>query len=127
VTLASFGHGVQPLALGSVIVPRVRRGELVTVVAHFDNDSRTEESACEWDPSEALENYARWHESLFVVGDLAAVLLVVPFAPANAGASPNSAAQLLFSTPSLVPSSEQRWCRSSAVSPATASDLQLRW
>jgi hypothetical protein len=44
VTLASFGHGVQPLPLGSVIVPRVRRGELVNVVAHCDNDSWTEES-----------------------------------------------------------------------------------
>jgi salicylate hydroxylase len=50
---------------GSVMVYRVRRGELVNVVAHCDNDSWTEESwTRECDPSEALENYADWHESV---------------------------------------------------------------
>jgi salicylate hydroxylase len=50
---------------GSVIVYRVRRGELVNVAAHCDTDSWTEESwTRECDPSEAVENYAGWHESL---------------------------------------------------------------
>ena len=43
----------------------VRRGELVNVVAHCDNDTWTEESwTRECDRSEALANYAGWHESL---------------------------------------------------------------
>ena len=43
----------------------MRRGELVNVVAHCDNDTWTEESwTRECDHSEALANYAGWHESL---------------------------------------------------------------
>jgi len=50
---------------GSVVVYLVRRGELVNVVAHCDNDTWTEESwTRECDRSEALANYAGWHESL---------------------------------------------------------------
>jgi salicylate hydroxylase len=50
---------------GSVMVYRVRRGELVNVVAHCDNDTWTEESwTRECDRWEALTNYANWHESL---------------------------------------------------------------
>jgi salicylate hydroxylase len=43
----------------------VRRGELVNVVAHYDNDTWTEESWIrECDRSEVIENYRGWHESL---------------------------------------------------------------
>jgi salicylate hydroxylase len=50
---------------GSVVVYLVRRGELVNAVAHCDNDTWTEESwTRECDRSEALANYAGWHESL---------------------------------------------------------------
>ena len=50
---------------GSVMVYRVRSGELVNVVAHCDNDSWTEESwTRECDSSEALGNYDGWHETL---------------------------------------------------------------
>src|SRR5215207_792553 len=50
---------------GAVVVYLVRRGELVNVVAHYDNDTWTEESWIrECDRSEVIENYAGWHESL---------------------------------------------------------------
>jgi salicylate hydroxylase len=50
---------------GAVVVYLVRRGELVNVVAHYDNDSWTEESWIrECDKSEVIENYQGWHESL---------------------------------------------------------------
>jgi salicylate hydroxylase len=50
---------------GAVVVYPVRRGELVNVVAHYDDDSWTEESWIrECDRSEVIENYAGWHESL---------------------------------------------------------------
>jgi salicylate hydroxylase len=50
---------------GSVIVYRVRRGELINVAAHCDNDTWTEESwTRECDRSEALASYSGWHESL---------------------------------------------------------------
>ena len=50
---------------GSVMVYPVRRGELINVVAHCDNDTWTEESwTRECDRSEVLANYAGWHESL---------------------------------------------------------------
>jgi len=50
---------------GAVVVYPVRRGELINVVAHYDNDSWTEESWIrECDRSEVIENYAGWHESL---------------------------------------------------------------
>ena len=43
----------------------VRRGELINAVAHCDNDTWTEESwTRECDRSEALANFAGWHESL---------------------------------------------------------------
>ena len=48
-----------------MVVYLVRRGELVNVVAHYDNDSWTEESWIrECDRAEAIENYRGWHESL---------------------------------------------------------------
>jgi len=50
---------------GAVVVYLVRRGELVNVVAHYDNDTWTEESWIrECDRNEAIENYRGWHESL---------------------------------------------------------------
>jgi len=50
---------------GAVVVYLVRRGELVNVVAHYDNDTWTEESWIrECDRAEVIENYAGWHESL---------------------------------------------------------------
>ena len=50
---------------GAVVVYKVRRGELVNVVAHFDNDNWTEESWIRECPrDEVIENYAGWHESL---------------------------------------------------------------
>jgi salicylate hydroxylase len=49
---------------GSVMVYPVRRGELINVVAHCDNDTWTEESwTRECDRSEVLANYTGWHES----------------------------------------------------------------
>ena len=50
---------------GAVVVYLVRRGELVNVVAHYDNDTWTEESWIrECDRQEVIDNYAGWHESL---------------------------------------------------------------
>jgi salicylate hydroxylase len=50
---------------GAVVVYLVRRGELVNVVAHYDDDSWTEESWIrECDRQEAIDNYRGWHESL---------------------------------------------------------------
>jgi salicylate hydroxylase len=59
---------------GSVMVYRVRRGELINVVAHCDNDAWAEESwTRECDHSEVLANYDGWHDSLlrlFAAGEL---------------------------------------------------------
>jgi salicylate hydroxylase len=59
---------------GSVLAYPVRRGDFLNVVAHCDNDTWTEESwTRECDRSEALANYADWHESLlrvFTAGEL---------------------------------------------------------
>jgi salicylate hydroxylase len=50
---------------GAIVVYLVRRGELVNVVAHYDDDTWTEESWIrEVDRSEVIENYRGWHESL---------------------------------------------------------------
>jgi salicylate hydroxylase len=50
---------------GTVVVYKVRRGELVNVVAHFDDDSWTEESWIREAPKqEVLDNYGAWHPSL---------------------------------------------------------------
>jgi len=50
---------------GAVVVYLVRRGELVNVVAHYDDDTWTEESWIrECDRSEVIDNYRGWHESL---------------------------------------------------------------
>lgn len=50
---------------GSVVVYLVRRGDVVNAVAHCDNDTWMEESwTTECDPSEALANFAGWHEPL---------------------------------------------------------------
>jgi len=50
---------------GAVVVYLLRRGELVNVVAHYDNDTWTEESWIrECDRSEVIDNYRGWHESL---------------------------------------------------------------
>jgi salicylate hydroxylase len=50
---------------GAIVIYLVRRGELVNVVAHYDDPTWTEESWIrEVDCSEAIENYRDWHESL---------------------------------------------------------------
>jgi len=50
---------------GAVVVYLVRRGDLVNVVAHYDDESWTEESWIrECDCQEAIDNYRGWHESL---------------------------------------------------------------
>ena len=50
---------------GHVVHYRVRRGELVNFVAHYDSDAWTEESwTRECDRAELFETYGAWHESL---------------------------------------------------------------
>jgi salicylate hydroxylase len=50
---------------GTVVVYRVRRGELVNVVAHYDDESWREESWIrECDKQEVIDRYKGWHESL---------------------------------------------------------------
>jgi 2-polyprenyl-6-methoxyphenol hydroxylase-like FAD-dependent oxidoreductase len=50
---------------GTVVVYKVRRGELVNVVAHYDDDSWREESWIREAPrEEVIERYRDWHESL---------------------------------------------------------------
>ncbi len=50
---------------GHVVHYRVRRGELVNFVAHYNSDAWTEESwTRECDRAELLDTYARWHPSL---------------------------------------------------------------
>src|SRR5712691_10725741 len=50
---------------GAVVVYLVRRGELVNVAAHYDNDSWTEESWIrECTRAEVTDNYRGWHPDL---------------------------------------------------------------
>jgi len=50
---------------GTVVVYRVRRGELVNVVAHYDDEGWREESWIRECPKEeVIERYKGWHESL---------------------------------------------------------------
>jgi salicylate hydroxylase len=50
---------------GTVVVYKVRRGELVNVVAHYDDESWREESWIRECPKEeVIERYKGWHESL---------------------------------------------------------------
>ncbi len=50
---------------GTVVVYRVRRGELVNVVAHYDDETWREESWIRECPKEeVIERYKGWHESL---------------------------------------------------------------
>ena len=50
---------------GTIVVYMVRRGELVNVVCHYDDDSWREESWIrEVDRQEVIDRYAGWHESL---------------------------------------------------------------
>jgi salicylate hydroxylase len=50
---------------GAVVVYMVRRGELVNVAAHYDNDSWTEESWIrECTRAEVTDNYRGWHPDL---------------------------------------------------------------
>src|SRR6266568_598992 len=50
---------------GAVVVYLVRRGELVNVAAHYDNDSWTEESWIrECTRAEVTDNYSGWHPDL---------------------------------------------------------------
>jgi 2-polyprenyl-6-methoxyphenol hydroxylase-like FAD-dependent oxidoreductase len=50
---------------GAIVIYRVRRGELINVVAHHDDDTYKHESwITECDRQEPIERYSRWHESL---------------------------------------------------------------
>jgi salicylate hydroxylase len=50
---------------GAIVIYRVRRGELINVVAHHDDDTYKHESwITECDRQEPIQRYARWHESL---------------------------------------------------------------
>jgi salicylate hydroxylase len=50
---------------GAVVVYRVRRGELINVVSHYDDETYQHESwISQCDRSEVLERYDGWHESL---------------------------------------------------------------
>jgi len=50
---------------GTVVVYKVRRGELVNVVAHYDDEGWREESWIrECDKQEVIDRYQGWHESL---------------------------------------------------------------
>jgi len=50
---------------GAIVIYGVRRGELINVVAHHDDDTYTHESwITECDREEPIQRYAKWHESL---------------------------------------------------------------
>jgi salicylate hydroxylase len=50
---------------GAIVIYRVRRGELINVVAHHDDDTYKHESwITECDRQEPIERYSKWHESL---------------------------------------------------------------
>jgi salicylate hydroxylase len=50
---------------GAIVIYRVRRGELINVVAHHDDDTYKHESwITECDRQEPIQRYAKWHESL---------------------------------------------------------------
>jgi salicylate hydroxylase len=50
---------------GAIVVYRVRRGELINVVSHYDDATYKHESwIAECDRAEVLERYSGWHESL---------------------------------------------------------------
>jgi salicylate hydroxylase len=50
---------------GAVVVYRVRRGELINVVSHYDDDTYKHESwITQCDRDEVIERYSGWHESL---------------------------------------------------------------
>jgi len=50
---------------GAIVVYRVRRGELINVVSHYDDETYKHESwITECDRAEVIERYSGWHESL---------------------------------------------------------------
>src|SRR6478735_8333049 len=50
---------------GAIVIYRVRRGELINVVAHHDDDTYKHESwISECDRQEPIQRYGKWHESL---------------------------------------------------------------
>jgi salicylate hydroxylase len=50
---------------GAIVIYKVRRGELINVVAHHDDDTYKHESwITECDRQEPIERYSKWHESL---------------------------------------------------------------
>jgi salicylate hydroxylase len=50
---------------GAIVVYRLRRGELINVVSHYDDPTYTHESwITECDRAEVIERYSGWHESL---------------------------------------------------------------
>jgi salicylate hydroxylase len=50
---------------GAIVIYRVRRGELINVVAHHDDDTYKHESwITECDRQEPIQRYGKWHESL---------------------------------------------------------------
>ncbi len=63
--LSSTDNGTWLGPHGAVVVYLVRRGELVNVVAHYDDESWTEESWIREAPrEEVIENYKGWDETL---------------------------------------------------------------
>jgi salicylate hydroxylase len=63
--LSSTDNGTWLGPHGAVVIYLVRRGELVNVVAHYDNDSWREESWIREAPKEeVIENYRGWDETL---------------------------------------------------------------
>ncbi|MGH8988555.1 MAG: FAD-dependent monooxygenase [Acidimicrobiales bacterium] len=59
---------------GTIVTYRVRRGELVNVVCHYDDEHYKHESwITQCDKSEVVERYSRWHDALkrlFSAGEL---------------------------------------------------------
>ena len=50
---------------GAIVIYKVRRGELINVVAHHDDDTYKHESwITECDRQEPIQRYGKWHESL---------------------------------------------------------------
>jgi len=50
---------------GAIVVYRVRRGELINVVSHYDDETYKHESwITQCDRAEVIERYSGWHESL---------------------------------------------------------------
>jgi len=66
-------HGLWLGPHGALVIYGMRRGELVNIVCHYDDEHYTHESwIAECEQAEVLERYARWHphmRELFASGD----------------------------------------------------------